>query len=566
MEYSVGAYMVLLLMWLGFHLCSLSLRASASAVTCQVQSAGTCSRISEECSSDRRIHCPNYPREELGSERECNHKPCDGGCSGSQTTISLSNVSVQLIPYDREDFSINVSWVVNTPGVCGGFKVKVTQDMRPFRCKCVSDLSASSYSMLDVKYTHVERQMEVSVTPYPAADAIPSFSGRFKRPQSCDDLEIPTPEELCDLSHYGSSEDFSVESTVCNSTKTMEISWASPVSSDALPTYYVYLYQHGDTTPEHVFEVNNATSITVHNLNQNIFYSVQLQLHGLCSEAAGLPANYRGCGVRSPSMLEHPTECLPTTKVQPSSTQPSPTPNATIEASSLVTNSSSSVANSSSLDMLLILVVIPAVAIIVGILVIFLLARRWYHDHRSHPAVGFKIHQVFVFYSPTTPQKEITYIQEHIVCPLLEYFEVVTLNNFTSGDLPTWIERMMQMSKSVLLVSNKEFCLQWSKNDEEESHEPTMNCLRYIISAAVSSHSLEKFGILTIKESSKNCIPVNSYLENFPVFTISKSKGKSKRELEDIYHFVTHTPTFQFSTGSTPTTEGPAHVAVYSTE
>jgi hypothetical protein len=220
---------------------------------------------------------------------------------------------------------------------------------------------------------------------------------------------------------------------------------------------------------------------------------------------------------------------------------------------------------------LLFLMVIPAVVIgAVIVIVVSLLAWR-YRNRESIPVVcksSYKAYQVFVFYCSTTPQKEVTHIQQHIVCPLLEYFEVVTLSDHVSGDLPVWIEKTIQTSKSVLLVSNQEFYSQWSKMDEQETHDPAINCLSYIISAAVSSHALDKFSFVIMKDSAeKNCVPVNSYLENFPVFTLSRSSSKNKQEMEKIYHFVTRIPKFQFSsTGSTPTTEGPVHLAMCPTE
>ena len=558
MEYSVSTYMVLL-MWASFHFCSLSLRASASVVTCVVPSAGTCGKTSEVCSPDRQ--CPTY---QLGSvsDKECNSRSCSDECSGNFTSIRLTNVSAQLIPYDTK-FSINVSWVITNPGVCGGFEVKVTQDGGPFRCKCLRNPGANNFVMRSVDYSPaVERDLEVSVRPYPVGTYTTDPYGPFRRPHSCND--IPPLEMECDLSRYGLGRDLTVQSTVCNNTKTMEVSWASLVHSaetSVPPTCYVYLYQRGHTTPEHIFVVNNATNITVRNLNKDVRYSVELQLRGHCSSTE---ANYRGCGNHSSSVQEQPTQCVVPT---PSTIRvpPSPTPT-TIRVQPSPTPASESPSTSQAHGALWILVVIPLVVVVV-VAVVFLLFKRWRRTHISHRIVSIKTHQVCIFYCPTTPQKEIAYIQEHIVCPLLEYFDVVTLNDFTSGDLPAWIQEMMQISKSVLLVSNKEFCLQWSK-DEEESQDPVMNCLRYIISAAASSHSLEKFGILTVKESSKNsCIPINSYLENFPVFTLSRNKSKNEQELKDIYRFVTRIPTFQISsTGTTPTTDGPAHVAICSTE
>ena len=410
MEYSVSTHMVLLLMWVGFHFCSLSLRASASVVTCVVPSAGTCSKTSEVCSPDRQ--CPTDQLESV-SDKECNFRSCSGGCSGNFTSIRLTNVSAQLLPYDLENFSINVSWVITNPGVCGGFEVKVTQDGHPFRCKCIFNPSANNFVIRSVTYNlAVERFLEVSVRPFPVVGTYATDPyGPFRRPHSCYDI----PERACDLRRFGSGIDLTVQSTVCNNTKTMEVSWALLVHSAetfVTPTYYVYLYQHGSTTPEHIFIVNNATNIMVRNLNADVRYSVRLQIRGHCSNTE---ANYSGCGNHSLSVLEQPTQCQPYAFYPNSITEvlPSPTPTTTRVLSSppglpfptptttrvlpsppglpyptptttmvLPSPTPSAAPESHQVDgALLILVVIPALVIVVVLAVVLLLFKRWRRNH-----------------------------------------------------------------------------------------------------------------------------------------------------------------------------------------
>lgn len=566
---SFSAYVVLLT-WLGFQFCSQrSLQASASIVTCQtsVPAGGTCDRTSNGCSADSLCPAPDYQiggsyREDVESNDDMHKCPwsrsgpkCHGDPS-RPTSIRLANISTELLPFDSGSFSINVSWTLASAGD-GGYEVRLLQTERngqnnrpiTLRCLCINSQNYQNFNLRFVHYKYTgDFDMTVAVLPFPVPGNTPRDAivkeVHFERPRSCGNIPAP----VCDMSHYGQvHQNLTVQSSVCNDTKKLAISWAPPIVSPGRSTpltYYVYIYRLGNSTAEHIFTVSNATGIVVGNLSALTDYSVQLELYGRCS-ARNLPSDYRSCGNRSSNEVE---ELASVCNAATPSLVPTPQPTLIVFA-----------VKSTSFSLLLVLIPSFVIVMVVALLISLLIFRwcpsprppRPVRDTNQHP-------QVFVFYSSSTPQKEVTYIQEHIVCPLLQYFEVVTLNDCISGDLPVWIERMVEMSKSVLLVSNKEFCSQWSM--EQEHRDPAVNSLRLIVSAAVAQNDVDKFGIVT--SPMHTCIPFNSYLENFPVFVLSKSASKSKLEMEKIYQFVTRIPTFQFGTGTTPTTDGPANVAV----
>lgn len=589
MEYSRIVYMVVL--WLHF---SCQTSAGESRVTCQsLFPGGSCQSTSSVCIPAS--PCIDYKiggslRDNvINNVRDCDRDPTNGDyrrCgynmyNGTTSTI-LDSMSAIVVPLDSERFSINISWTldgVSEDPSYGGYELRLKEvGARSLkRCHCVDN--ALNFDMLFVRYNNYHIELMVEVLPYPYLSESAVMT-RFDNPSSCED--IPASDIPCSTGLY---QNLTVESRACNGTKQLNISWDIAAGTADSATYYLYLYNSADSsTAELIFTVSDTTMVTIDNLDATRDYSVELQSFGTCLEARPSLPDYRGCGTRlsaSATREEVSLECdvyVTTAATQDSTTLATAktstvteSPQPTNSSASSVTNSTpshtnSTVAPSRPSSLLLSLVLIPLMIIVVVAILILLVLILKYRGHvpksvEQIPICTKPTYRVFVFYCSSTPAKELEDIQKHVICPLSEYFDVTTPNNYIRGDVSSWLEETVQMSKAILLISDETFCSEWSKKGLDR--DPALNCLHHLISAAVSHNGIERFGIITTRDSPKKLIPFNAYLQLMPVFVMSKSK----LEVTEIYQFVTRYKPFQFSsTGSTPTTEGPEHVAICSTE
>lgn len=583
-----------MVLWLLF---SCHTSAGESGVTCQsLLPVGSCQSASSVCTPESL--CIDHP---IGGSRrdnvqdndhvnDCNgNERCRDDTYNSTTSTVLGEVFPLVVPLDSEHFSINISWTleVSEDQSYVGYELRLHQVELGFkgliRCHCVDN--ALNFDMLYVRYDddpNLRYEVEVRLAyPY-SPDSV--VNEEFDIPSSCED--IPASGIPCSTWLY---QNLTVESRACDGKQQLNISWdAAAGTTDSAATYYLYLYDTDSADDSLIFTVSDTTMITIDNLDAMINYTVELQSFGACLETRPDLPDYRGCGTRLPASAtveDVSLECdmdvaTPATQdfttsatSATSATDSSPATGSlppTNPSVSLPTNPSVSLSiNSTSApkppsSVLLSLLLIPMMVIVVVTILILLLLILKYRGHgdKSQELICIKQnHRVFVFYCSSTPAKELKDIQEHVICPLSEYFDVTTPNDYIRGDVSSWLEEKVQLSKAILLISDETFCSEWSKKGIDR--DLALNCLHHLISAAVSHSGIERFGIITTRDSPKKLIPFNAYLQLMPVFVMSKSR----REVTEMYQFVTRYKPFQFSsTGSTPTTEGPEHVAICSTE
>lgn len=419
-----------------------------------------------------------------------------------------------------------------------------------------------NFDFINLKYKSISSALRVKVLPYPLppTGSLSPAQIQITSPNGCADTFIGNT--VCNTRYYDAPVNLRVLSSICNGTKRMEISWDPPSNAPEPPMYYVYINIIDEYSSTHIFTVHNATSMIVRNLNASLDYWAQVQAYSRCSGLGNLLEHDRelGCGQRlwplePENIVECPTSIATFSTPQPTSELPT--------SVTLISDNSPTTETGKKRSSLLFLVCIPVVSILIVVVAISLCILKHYcvigRDDVIPKNTGLENQQLLIFYCSTTTPKNTSYIQKHVICKLLPYFNILTPNNFSRGDVSTWLEEAVQASKAVLLVCNEELCLEW----EMEGRNPSLNALRHLISAAVSSNIIDKFGIIVTRESQKDeCIPDNYYLQLMPVFLMSKGK----HEVDAIYKFVNRVKPFQFSTGSTPTTEGPAHVAICSVE
>ena len=578
MEYAKIVYMML---WLHF---SCQTSAEESRVTCQsLLPVGTCQSASSVCTPESPCFEERIDgawRDNVnGNVTECEYHTISRTylrCGYETTSAVLDSVSAIVVPLDSEFFSINISWTldgVSEDGSYGGYELQLI-DVGPNlirRCYCVDN--ALNFDMLYVRYNSRSRELVLKVE---VRNSVDTLMTQFDYPRSCDD--IPVSDIPCSTGLY---QNLTVESCLCNGKKQLNISWDITTETTDSATYYLYL--HHSANDSMIFTVNGTTMITIDNLDATVDYSVELQSFGTCLEPRpGIP-DYKGCGTRlsaratreqvslecdsdvTTPVTQDSTTSAAVKTTHPSSVTQSPSPG-TNSSVSLNSNTNSTVAPQQPSRVWLSLVLIPLMVVVVVIILILVLLILKYRGHEPKsvepkPVCTKQAYRVFVFYCSSTPAKELKDIQQHVICPLSEYFDVTTPNDYIRGDVSSWLEEAVQMSKAIFLISDETFCSEWSKKGLDR--DPALSCLHHLISAAVSHNSIERFGIITTRDSPKKLIPFNAYLQLMPVFVMSKSK----LEETEVYQFVTRYKPFQFSsTGSTPTTEGPEHVAICSTE
>ena len=529
--------------------------SSAEAVICSTLSAdSSCEQSDSLCIPENRTTC-GFPRHD--SDIDANYVPgvvddCGSPTCGAylQSSITLNGTVVAKPVYSNPQyFKINITWSVENSDedLTGGFQVKLNEDGHTKRCVCILNASMRSFEMLDFEYDRPREvmTMQVEVSPYRSRVSQNSrFSNTFKRPRGCAD--IPIRGEYCERA-YGKPRNLTFRPTICNGVKQLDINWAPPslhAGDLEPPLYYLGIFPKRFFIEEHliaVFRVSNATAVKVTNLNASLDYLVYLQPYKYCSGAGSfgmrLVTEKFGCGdwtyrsERGPVSLCESSAVVSSITVTPSivptiSNTPTPTP------------SNTPIPTPTMLLPLLALLLIP-VALVILIVILCILVLQ--HKYDKEPRVGniYKpdSSKLLILYCSNSPQKELTYIQKHVVSILSEYFEVVTPNDICSGNISEWLEMMVGTSKVVLLVANGEFCLEWKRNDRSQ----LINCLEHLISSAASCNSIEKFGFVVMQDHM--VIPDNNYLKLLPVFVMRKGKY----EVEKIYRFVTHSKPLEFT-------------------
>ena len=540
------------------------MQAEGSVAACHP--ASSCSVSHEGCIQDSRKECVDfYPRpvpqfpntqiEQCPIDYRGRYRPCTNlDEQVDDATIHLSSVSTSVLSDNPQYYRVNVSWTVvgSSKSSSGRYEVKIVgKEGRIRDCVCIKNSSILNVTFVGFEYNgNGDVNQTAEVIPYPLSEHIREGSAKvvsvFSRPVGCADAIIGNTK--CDIKAYGRPKNLIVLSSVLlDGTKQLAISWLPPSGVPHPEIYYLQLHSNYSGPLLHRFKVVNITNIVIDNLNASLVYEVRLQSYRKCSGVGNFFEEYRlGCG-RVAVGIEELSDIVTTTEYHDTTTDDVTTKDVTTDASA------------SPLYLLSIpgfLIVIVVIVVIVVPVILTRVRIKPYKENEKPTSMEFK---VFVFYCSATPQEDVIYIQKHVVGALSHYFEVCSPSDFKRGNTSVRLEEAVRTSDKVLLVCNQEMYNEWCKGDRD----PALNSLHHLILAAVSSNNIAKFGvILTRKGEKETCIPDDSYIRLMNVFNI-----KEGSDLEDVYKFVTHSPTFQISsTGSTPTSEGPAHVAICAVE
>ena len=536
--------LVVILVW------SISLRSStvlAEVVSCQTYQNGSSCEESQGCfhdqncfTSETRYKNDNYRHlktvDVCSSTRRCSM------ANSNATLIQLKSVDAQLVSVDPKYFSVNVRWTLkNNSGHYGGYELRLLKDenIEPYRCLCISDSNLLSFSMINIEYATDYKNMKVEVLPYPSEHHNEPVRTFFTKPEGCADIEHENT--LCDIKSYSRPENLTVLSSVCSGgMKELDISWdppSLPPNGTKPPTYYIYVYRDHSKTAYKTFIVHHTRRVRVNNLNASCPYRVKVRPYKRCSGLGNYHINQDiGCG-NSIEESEMVTSLCNDTKGNASTVTENTVYN--------ITEGPDNISQTRTQHILVYTLIstFVALAIILVLFAVLILYLRSCYDTSKdvHPTSDDSKESVVVFYCRNTPSEGIDYIQKHVIFPLTEYFQVISLNDFSKGDIVKWLERVIRTSRAVLIVGNKEFCVEWM--DKVGSRSPLLNSLDHIISAEVSSDTIERFGIILLDDSQKeHCIPDNSYLNLMPIFVM----GKGKSDTAKIYRFVTHTKQIEF--------------------
>ena len=506
------------------------------------------------------------------------YQPCTnlpGESDADEATVDLSSVTASIVSHDPRHFMVNASWAIEASSlsITGRYQVKLLGHGRFRReraCVCIKNSIIRNYSFTGWEYIgNGDRTLSVEVTPYPlppdvVRDNRKIESEQLERPTGCADAIIDNT--LCNTKIYGESENLTVLSCLASDgTKRLKIDWLPPSIPAGAPlphTYYLQIHRRGGARL-HSFKVINTTSVEVRNLNASLDYEARLQSYRRCSGVGNHfirdgGIDFLGCG-RTATAEEIPSVCamiMPTTTAMPTAIEET-TPPITTPAD-VNTTADAAIAPSTLHIYLVSLPVFFMVSAIVAIVTICAILAVKYCPCHPYPGgipPGPKDFKVFVFYCSSTPEGDVEYIQKHVVSALSQYFEVHSLNDFPRGDMSAGIEEAVRSSDKVLLVCNQELCREWGKGHDRD---PALNSMHLLISAAVSSNNIDKFGIVLTKKGQKEtCIPNDSYVKLMPVFSV-----KEGSDLSNLYRFVTCSRTFELSsTRNTPTSVALEHVA-----
>lgn len=611
--------LVLLMLQLLVQLIALSsllpVRVEAQNVSCQsLQDGGACQPSDQECQYDRESDCYNRTSSYRSvwenidgiTVRRCprdypHFTPCAAQDSSSINVTGvppniLGNVTVKTVSLNPDlYYSVNASWTAAGGwGYYEGYEVRLMVNGHTEQCVCIANLSILNFDFLNREYD-VPQNLAVKVLPYPlpvnveSRDFARNSTRRLLSPKGCADTDLVSNTSFCNVKRYSNARNLSVQSKLtCSDTKELRVRWDHPPGSPNPPSYFLSLYISMPLELEYIFKVDSATSILIKGVNASLNYAVQLTAYGKCSGLGDLRDHWGeklGCGRlsrrKSESSLPNPCDLSTTSHPPMPTAATTPIPNGLVsiplphqpadqDRTTFMVQDAVQDALPTRESALLWLVSIPvAIAALVTVAVALTAMYLWMQrkatssevDPYEAPPMSPDKCKVFVFYCSSLSKREKTHIQRHVVCPLSAYFQVQTPDHFPRGDVSVWLEETLRQAKSVFLVANDQLRSEWSS----EARDPVLNTLHRIISAAASyDRTLEKYGIIfTGSEPGEAWLPDNAYLQVMPVFEMSQQRS----EEEKVYRFVTGTKQFVFdSTGSTPTTEGPAHVAVCSVE
>ena len=545
-----------------------------NAVICE--SAGHCVETARHCvNDDESVCCPplsiptisaSYETSTVRDESiKVSYRSCvtnSGWSSMNRTDMALeSELTLDYSATSPKHMSVCVSWTLTeSSGRNGGFEVRLLKRYKsynnPIYHFCVMDSSQRKLCINNLEYELIYKDHLIEVFPYPLApdDNIQTFSKTVTlRRDIAGCADIKQIRGACGPKSYKASENVVMRSCLHkDGTKDLAISWDRPSGADA-PAEVYFLYIDGGERIAY-FKVKNTTRVTLKNMNSSLTYSVEVQAYRYCAGLGNYYVSDRfGCGAVSNKVTETSAEC--------------PLQNLTI-TDALISSTLSTLRNqlnhsvhhedAPSLSGIVLYLTLAVGTLAAGVVAAVVLTAmlyagvRIFKHFRTTSLMKVLIYpepvqntKVLVFYAPSMTEGRLKSLQEQLVFPLLQYFDVVTPNDIGSGNISIWLEDVMKSVDSIFLVGNKEFCCDWMKSKEERS--PVMNSLELLISSAAAQDTISRFGFVSAEDSIQDVfIPDNSYLKVMPVFLL----GQKTCDIDKLYQFVTKSRGIEFRTGT----------------
>ena len=522
------------------------------------ESTGLCQESDSQCTYDSLQLC--FPDSGLILYRYASYEPSGQqedyeiktstlqACSVSTsfTNISLQDVRVVYVSINPTYLSICITWsLARNSGFYGGLEIRVLSLHNRIQYRyCVRNAHRMKMCINNFMYEDLSGYEAVEVLPYPLASD--DNEDIFKKSEllrgdidGCADVEHGGT--ICNIKQYLIPTNLVVVSAICEDhTKRLNISWGRPIidNSSVLPMeYYVYLYN--GRVMLYKFKVENSLQLMLHNLSASYNYSVGVQAYHKCAglgDYATTGSDRFGCGRPKLENENFIGQCASFSKDEGVTFE--------VKETHKETHKVEIPTNPNTANIIVWTSALCTIAVIIGIivLIISLLFLLRYCGKKMHFLVHpQKTHcKVFVFCSPSMSQASLENVQKHVICSLLEYFDIVTPSDISSGNVSMWMEESMNSVDSILIVGNKDLCHDW----EMEERSPILNSLELIVSAAVSQNTIGKFCFVSIADSMNDVsVPNNLYLKLMPIFLM----GQKKFEIEKLYQFVTKSRGIEFS-------------------
>ena len=472
-----------------------------------------------------------------------------GHSSGAGNIVLGKELTVRYFASSLNHMTACVSWTfTNSSGKSGVIEVDLLKwDRRTLYRYCIQDLTRRQLCIHNLEYRHLKSwKYFVRVLPHPMANPASTIQSSSRSVQLKTNIsgcaDIPKlPGTTCGLKRYQPPSNITVRTCLnTNGSKNLAIAWDPPRESAQLPQSYI-LYIGKGLNKFTYFHVRNASQVTLRNMDSSLNYTIEIAAYRKCAGKGSSDLDHLGCGKTSQIMREAISrKCSNLDKYTTTYTHPD-TPLSDQFQLSFTPGAVAVVTEDTYLQVVLGVtgaIILTTLAVTAMLCAAVHLFRHFSHTSliktSVHPQSVNSSPKIFVFYSPSTCDSRLKSVQERVVCLLTEYFEVVTLNDISSGNMSLWLEETVKSAHSVLMVANKEFCCDWNRSKEDRL--PLMNLLELHISSAAAQNSLGKFAFVCAEDSLQDVfVPSHSYLKLMPVFLL----GRKNCDLDRLYQFVT---------------------------
>ncbi len=487
-----------------------------------------------------------------------------GGCSDGRdnsnnvSDIVLESIEISYTSVSVQYLSLCVSWeLASSSGQHGGLQVDYGErhiangrviELSRLRY-CVSNPTRRKLCLNNIKYGMLlGKYHTIEVFPYPH-----SSDDDLDRAKKTDIVQntiagcadIPQVNgTACGLKEYNEPRNIILESCTRENgsmkEKDLKLSWDPPAGAEVPPQSYIAIISDEDKLFRH-FNITNSYWLILRGMNASKTYTVEMKAYRQCSGLGSAMLSDLGYGKVSGVVRETSRNCTTTFELDTDTT--SVNYNTSSETASPLTAN-----NEYYLPVLLGTIGTVVLAGLILTVFGFILLKHFQHSSINKTAIypkPLENPKVFVFYSPSMCDSRLKSLQERIVCLLLEYFEVVTPDDISSGNISMWLEDTVKSVHSILLVANKEFCCDWNKSKDDRS--PVMNSLELLISSAAAQNSIGKFGFVSSEDGLQDVfVPDHSYLKLMPVFLL----GQKTCDIDKLYQFVTKSRGIELGTDS----------------